>query len=319
MPVSVKINFRDNVMSSNARLKFLSIVFFCLWLMSCSENDQAPLTKTQANISVVDFSGKTIHLTEPAKRIIALAPHVVENVYSAGAGDYLVGVVSHSNYPADALKLPIVGGYEKTNHEKIIELNPDLIIGWETGNSHSSLKRLTDLGYTVYVDQPNNLQDVAKSIRDIGLLSGTSDHANKIADQYLLDLNQMRSRYKNATPLRVFYQVWDSPLYTINGKHIISDAINICGGINIYADEFAVSPVINIESLLERNPDIIIAGGMSSARPEWLDNWKAWPSLKAVINDNLFHVNPDHIQRHTARLLLGLESICTQLDQARAR
>ena len=314
---------------NEAILKIISSLFICTWLMSCNENSQTPLSKTPLNktplsqtkesVSVVDFTGNTIRLNQAAKRIVALAPHVVENIYSAGAGNKLVGVVSYSNYPADALKLPIVGGYEQTNHEKIIELNPDLIIGWETGNSHSSLQRLSDLGYPVYIDQPNNLQDVAKSIRDIGVLSGTSDHANKIADQYLLDLAETRSQYKNAKLLRVFYQVWNSPLYTINGNHIISDAINICGGVNIYADEFAVSPVINIESLLERDPDVIIAGGMSSSRPEWLDDWKAWPSLKAVAKDNLFHVNPDHIQRHTARLLLGLDSICTQLDQARSR
>lgn len=288
-------------------------------LMSCSNEPQTPESKTQTAIEVVDFIGKTVRLKRPAQRIVALAPHVVENVYSAGAGAQLVGVVAHSNYPADALNLPIVGGYEQTNHEKIIELNPDLIIGWETGNSHSSLNRLIELGYPVYVDQPDNLNDVAKSIRDIGILSGNIEFANQTAEQYLASLKTMRAKYQDVESLNVFYQVWNSPLHTINGKHIISDAINICGGKNIYADEFAVSPVVNIESVLERNPDAIIAGGMSAARPEWLDDWKVWPSLKAVTDNNLFFVNPDHIQRHTVRLLLGLKSICTQLDQARAQ
>jgi len=300
-------------------IKRLLIVACAVCLAACKNDHQVSVDKPLPSVEAVDFLGKTVRLNQPAKRIVALAPHIVENVYSAGAGAQLVGVVAHSNYPAEALTLPIVGGYEQTNHEKIIELNPDLIIGWETGNSHSSLNRLRELGYPIYVDQPNNLKDVAKSVRDIGILSGNVELANKAADEYLETLSKMRSKYQDVASLTVFYQVWNSPLHTINGKHIISDAINICGGNNIYADEFAVSPVVNIESVLDRNPDAIIAGGMSSARPEWLDDWKAWPSLKAVSNDNLFFVNPDHIQRHTVRLLLGLESICSQLDQARAR
>ena len=297
----------------------LVLVSLCCLIAACNDNASMDSQADQLAIQVVDFTGRTVSLAEPANKIVALAPHVVENVFSAGAGNKLVGVMQYSDYPEAAKEIVIVGGYEKINFEKIIELSPDLIIAWQSGNSHSGIQRLLELGYTVYIDQADSLEDVAKSIRDIGVLTGHSEKAESAAAAYLEQLNQVQQRHKNSVKVRSFYQVWNSPLQTISGNHIISDAIEICGGTNIYADEFAVAPIINIESVLQRDPEAIIASGMSSARPEWLDQWLEWDSLTAVKQDNLFFVNPDHIQRHTIRLLKGINSICEKLDIARER
>lgn len=301
------------------RKNYFTIIGLSCLIAACNDNSSMHNQIDSQAIKVVDFTGRTVSLSTPAEKIIALAPHIVENVFSAGAGDKLVGVVQYSDYPEAAKKIMIVGGYEKTNHEKIVELDPDLIIAWQSGNSHSSIQRLVELGYTVYIDQADSLQDVAKSIRDIGRLTGRTKTAESVAADYLNQLNQVQKRYQKSVKVSSFYQVWNSPLQTISGNHIISDAIETCGGTNIYADEFAVAPIINIESVLERDPEAIIASGMSSARPEWLDQWLQWDSLTAVKKDNLFFVNPDHIQRHTIRLLKGIDSICKQLDIARER
>jgi len=268
-------------------------------------------------VEVSDFTGQKVVLTSPAKRVIALAPHIVENVYTAGAGNQLVGVVAYSNYPEQATSLPLVGGYAKTNLEKIIELNPDLVIAWESGNSTQSINRIKELGFPVYIDQPDTLEDIARSIRDIGALTGQQKTADTAADNFLSTVTTWRERYQSVPSVTAFYQVWNSPLQTINGGHIISDAIQLCGGSNIYANEAVVAPIINIESILDKDPQAIIASGMSSSRPEWLDEWKQWPSLTAVKQNNLFFVDPDHIQRHTVRILLGIQAICEQLEQAR--
>ena len=297
----------------------LVLLSLCCSIAACNEKASVDVQADPTAIRVVDFSGRTISLAAPARKIVALAPHIVENVFSAGAGDTLVGVMQYSDYPESAKQIAIVGGYEKTNFEKIIELNPDLIIAWQSGNSHSAIQRLVELGYTVYIDQADSLQDVARSIRDIGVLTGHSKKAESVATAYLEQLNQIQERYKNSAKIKTFYQVWNNPLQTISGNHIISDAIEICGGSNIYAEEFAVAPIINIESVLQRDPEVIIASGMSSARPEWLDQWLQWDSLAAVKQDNLFFVNGDHIQRHTVRLLMGINSICEKLDIARKR
>jgi len=307
--------------------KFMSTVCSSMLLLvalaACNsqqaEQNQDQTKQTHSPVQVTDFKGSVVKLKQPAKRIIALAPHIVENVYTAGAGDKLIGVVSYSDYPEAATSLPLVGGYAKTNLEKVLELKPDLVIVWESGNSDASVARIKQLGFPVYVDQPDKLDDVAKSIRDIGILSGTSEIAETAAANYLEKIEIVRNKKLDQQPVATFYQVWNSPLQTINGNHIISDAIAICGGVNIYADESATAPVINIESILERNPEAILASGMSEARPEWLDEWKNWPSLNAVKTDNLFFVDPDHIQRHTVRILKGIDAICDQLQTAREK
>ena len=294
------------------KINFAIIISFLL--LGCTAENSA--NNINNSVQVVDFDGNNVILNKPAERLIALAPHIVENIYSAGAGDSLVGVMAFSNFPQAALDLPIVASYDKTNYEKIIALKPDLIIAWASGNSHNSVNRLRELGYPVYIDQADTLADVAKSIRDIGVLTGNTEQANNTAADYLQGLTKLQNKYQNSPILEVFYQVWQQPLYTINGKHIISDAIRLCGGVNIYADELAVSPVINIESLLQRNPDVIVAGANPTA--DWLHNWQKWHSLKAVQNQHLFIVNPDHMQRHTVRLLLGVESLCEQMQMARS-
>jgi len=277
------------------------------------------VVKLSANIQVTDFKGSVLNFTQPVERIVALAPHIVENVFTAGAGDKLVGVVTYSDFPEAATKLPIVGGYAKTNLEKILELKPDLVIAWESGNSDASVARIQELGLTVYVDQPDKLKDVAKSIRDIGLLAGTSVVADMAASKYSEKIDNILSMKLDQNPVSTFYQVWNNPIRTINGKHIISDAIALCGGVNIYANESAIAPIINIESILERNPEVILASGMSDSKPEWLEEWKDWPALQAVTLDNLYFVDPDHIQRHTVRILEGIETICAQLQEAREK
>ena len=303
------------------------LLLLLLALGACDQSTNSPQTKAEGDpqdtatqaVSVVDYQGTTITLARPAQRIVALAPHIVENVFSAGAGDRLIGVVDFSYYPEAAKDIPIVGGYKALNLERIIELKPDLIIAWESGNSHNSYSHLQELGFTVYVDQPHELKDVAKSITDIGVLSATEQHARTASNEYLNELAKVKETYQDKPKISSFYQVWNQPLRTISSKSIITDAMAICGGINIYHDEIPVAPVINIESVIERDPIAIFASGMSSARPEWLDDWKKWQSLQAVQKDNLFFVDPDHIQRHTIRLLLAIQEICRQLDIARVK
>ena len=297
--------------------QFCSLILLCT--VACSPSDDSPKFDTDNAINITDFTGARVSLNKPAQRIIALAPNIVENVYSAGAGKQLVGVVSYSDFPEQASSLPLVGGYANINFEKILELKPDLIIAWGAGNSDASVARIKALGYPVYVDQAESLSDLSKSIRDIGTLTGHAEHANAAMDEYLSRLKSIQEKHASKPKVRVFYQVWNKPLRTITGRHIISDAIRVCGGLNVYANEKTVSPIINIESLLERDPQAIIASGVSDNRPEWLDEWQQWPNLQAVKNKNVFFVNPDHIQRHTTRILLGIDAVCAHLDDVRAK
>ncbi len=304
-------------LSRISRLSWILLSLALLALSACQPQSSDSLDQNGA-ISVTDFSGNELHFEQPVRSIVALSPHIVENIYAVGAQDLLVGVVEYSDFPAAAKQLPVVASFASTNIERIIELNPDLIMAWESGNSHSALNRLRELGFKVYMDRPDALEDISKSLRDIGLLTGTNRRAEEVAQAFESGLLRLAEQYQHRDPVATFYQVWNAPLQTISGQHIISAAIELCGGRNVYANEFAIAPVINIESVLERNPQAIIASGDGDMRPLWLDDWQRWPSLRAVQEGNLFFVNPDHIQRHTTRVLLGIATICEQLELARS-
>ena len=268
-------------------------------------------------ITVQDFSGREVTLDQPAKRIVALAPHIVENLYSAGAGDKLVGVVSYSNFPDEAKNVPEVGSYNAFSLEQVLALNPDLVVMWGSGNGMQTLSTFEALGIPVYVSELRQLSDVPKSIRNLSQLAGTPAIGEAEASRIETELNALHRRYGEKRSLSVLYQIWNDPLQTVNGEHLISEIIALCGGHNVFGDASSLAPRVSIESVLLRDPDAIVASGMGEARPEWLDQWRAYPSLTAVADEALFFVNPDHLQRPSARIVLGARSLCQQLDQIR--
>lgn len=268
-------------------------------------------------ITVQDFAGRDVTLEQPAKRIVALAPHIVENLFSAGAGDKLAGVVSYSNFPEEAKNIPEVGTYNAFSIEQILALEPDLVVMWGSGNGMQTLPKLEKLGIPVYVSELRKLSDVPQSIHKLSQLAGTASVGEAEAIRIETELELLRSRYGGGRSLGVFYQIWNDPLQTVNGEHLISEVISLCGGYNVFGDASSLAPRISIESVLLRDPDAIVASGMGEARPEWLDQWRAYPSLAAVAGDALFFINPDHVQRPTARILVGARSLCQQLDQIR--
>ncbi|MBT0961073.1 cobalamin-binding protein [Denitromonas iodatirespirans] len=273
----------------------------------------------RAQIVVSDDVGQTVRLPAPAKRIVSLAPHVTEVIYAAGAGEALVGVVAYSDYPPEARTVANVGSYVRFDLEAIAALKPDLVIGWRSGNPATQIERLRALGLPVYINESRSLEAVAHTLRQIGILAGTQRAANAAADAFLAHRNHLHAQYADRPPVPVFYQIWNQPLMTINGHHLISDVIRLCGGRNVFDSLSVLAPKIGIEAVLAADPEVIVASGMGEARPEWLDTWRRWDQLKAVQRDNLFFVPPDLIQRHTPRILDGADLMCRHLDTARER
>ncbi len=269
-------------------------------------------------VEVYDDEGTQITLAIPAQRIVSLAPSLTELIYSAGAGENLVGVVEYSDFPAAAKALPIVGRFDLLDIERILELDPDLVVAWQTGNPRSSVNQLRQLGLTVYVAEPRSLAAIPSHIERLAVLVGKELSDLKVIYDFQQKLEALNSKYRHQSPVTIFYQVWDRPLITAGGNELINDIITLCGGRNIFANIRRVAPKVSREAVLKRNPEVIIASGMDIERPEWLDDWLRWPSLKAVANKNLFFVPPDLLQRHTPRALLGAAQICDQLDQARS-
>ena len=272
-----------------------------------------------AEIIVKDDTGATVRLTKPAHRIITLAPHLAETLFAAGAGEKLVGTVEYSDYPEAVKKIAHVGGYSRLDLEAVAALRPDLIIAWQSGNAPAHVDKLRSLGFPIYVSQPNRIDDVAVEIERLGVLAGTSGVANAVAANFRERLAGLQKRYSRQPPVRTFYQIWKEPLMTVGRHQIISNVIRLCGGENIFGKLETMAPTVTVEAIIAANPEAIVASGMDAARPEWLNDWKRWPSITAVSRDNLFFVPPDLIQRHTPRLLDGTERLCQNLETARSR
>ena len=276
-------------------------------------------TAVAGEVAVRDDEGTTVRLARPAQRIVTLAPHLVETLYAAGAGEQLVGTVEFSNYPAAAKKKIRLGGYSQLDLEAIVAQKPDLVIAWQSGNAPAVIDRLRALGLTVYVSQPNRIDDIATEIERFAVLAGTSAVGKGAATSFRNRLATLQKRYGARPSVRTFYQIWQQPLMTVGGGQIISSVIRLCGGDNVFGTLDALAPTITVEAVIAANPEAIVASGMGEARPEWLDDWRRWTTMTAVARDNLFFVPPDLIQRHTPRLLDGAERLCQHLETARGR
>ena len=256
---------------------------------------------------------------EAEERIISLAPHITELLFSVGAGNEVVGVMSFSNYPEAANSIPIIGSHDKLNYEQIISLQPTLAVGWQGGNSSDAMDRLRDLGIRVESYAPHTLEDVGESLRWIGEISGHKEEGEAAAQNYFNRLEALREMHLSHPGISVYYQIWHEPQMTVNGQHLITDVIQMCGGRNIFSDAIPLVPKVSMESILQRNPEVIVMAGVPGEQPERINRWQRWTALDAVQKDNLFVVHPDLLHRHSARILDGAEALCSALDIAKRR
>ncbi len=270
-----------------------------------------------AGIRVRDDAGLEVFLDAPARRVVALAPHIVENAFAVGAGPFLVGAVEYSDYPAEARKLPRVGNHASFSAEAVLRLQPDLVLAWRSSSADDRLQKLRDLGIPVYLSEPRSLEDIGREMERIARLTGSAGTEGGAWQAFSARLDALRVRYGQRPPVSVFYQIWNEPLQTVNDEHIISDVIRLCGGRNIFAGQPVLAPRVGVESVLRANPQVILASGMAGERPEWLDDWQRWPELRAVQTGQIYVLHPDTMHRHSPRILQGAETVCQHLETAR--
>lgn len=277
------------------------------------------VSSVAAGITVSDDAGRIVTLPKPAQRVVSLAPHATEMLYAAGAGTHIVGTIEYSDYPEAAKKIPRVGSSAGLDLEAILALRPDLIVVWKSGNPARQVERLRELGFPVYVSEPRRLADIAVSIERLGKLAGTDAVARQAAREFRARLEALHTRQGTRPRVRVFYQVLDPLLITVNGQHMINHVLQLCGGENVFAGLPALAPRVDLEAVLAADPEAIIAGGTDDVWQEWLVRWRGWPQLSAVQRGNLFFIPVDIIHRHGPRILQGVERVCAALEQARTR
>lgn len=268
-------------------------------------------------IEVHDDAGNTVTLAAPAQRIVTLAPHAAELVFAAGAGSHIVGAVSYSDYPAAAQAIPRIGSNSQIDIERLVSLKPDLLVVWLHGGAVRQLEKLRSLGIPLFYSDPQRLQDIPDAIVRLGRLAGTEPQAQTAAAALRTQLAALETQYRNRPPVRLFYQVWPQPLYTLNGKHIVSDAIRLCGGVNIFGGLPAIAPVVSVEAVLLENPEAVITGDLNRKDQDNLALWRAYPSMLAVQRGNLFALDGDLLNRPGPRMIEGAAALCQSLETAR--
>ncbi len=280
-------------------------------LLACAAAAAQPVT-------VTDDRGKAVALAAPAQRVVTLAPSLAELVFAAGAGNKLVGVVRHTDFPPPARGLPQVGDAARVEFERVLLLKPDLVLAWKSGNPAGDVERIERLGISVFITEPTRLADIPRLLRAIGALAATGPAAERAASEFTNNINMLGKEYAARPRLRVFYQIWHKPLLTVNGAHLISDVIALCGGENIFADVGQLTPAVSLEAVIAARPEVILGGGSAGGEQALVSQWRE-SAVNPLRKLPVFYIDPDLIQRQTPRIVEGAKEVCAALDKVRSR
>ena len=266
-------------------------------------------------VQVIDARGTTLRLPQPAQRIVTLAPNLTELVFAAGTGERLAGVARFSDYPPAARRLPVVSDAVQVDLERLLVLRADLVLAWQGGTPPDVIARLERAGLPVFVAGASGLDDIARNITAIAQLAGTTAAAEPARAAFDADLRALRAHLHEGAPVRVFYEIWDRPLMTVNKAHLISEIITLCGGVNVFAGLGALTPEVSREALLAARPDIVLGGSSADTPAAFAARWAALPP--PFNGWTARHLPTDLIQRPTPRIVEGARRLCAHLDAVR--
>ncbi|WP_223485627.1 cobalamin-binding protein [Pseudomonas sp. A-RE-19] len=239
------------------------------------------------------------------ERVVSLAPSLSEIVVELNSADLLVGVLDAGERPAELKGIPSVGSYGQLDMERLLSLKPDLLLLWPGSMGPAQREQLKGLNIPTYVAEPHNLEQLAAQIEVIAAQLGRPERGVSLAENLRQRLGSLRQRYRRDEPLRVFYQVWDRPLYTVGGGQIISDALQVCGARNVFADLTQPAPQVSVEAVLQRNPEVILASDQAQ-----LDAWKTWAQVTAVAQGQLLLVTDKGLERPSGQMIEATAKLC---------
>ena len=271
---------------------------------------------TAAAVTVRDDDGRMLTLPGPAQRAVALSPHLAELVFAAGAGQRLVGVVRFSDLPPAAAALPVIGDAFTINLEAVAALKPDLLLVWRSGINPRQQQRLPVLGLPIFNNEISQVDGIADTLRRLGRLFGTEAVAEAAAVSTETRWATLRARYAGRPPVRVFYQLWNEPLMTVNRGHLIDQAISACGGINVFGGQPNLTPTVSWEAAVAANPQVVLTGSGPEA-PARLEAWSRFKRVAAVQNGLLIALDGHRLARMTPAFVDGAQALCEAIDRAR--
>lgn len=271
----------------------------------------------ESNRELRDDEGDTVTIGAAPCRIVSLAPGTTAMLFAAGAGHCMVGTIAHSKEPADAERVPVIGDAETLDFEQLLSLRPTVVVVAVDVVQRVRIDRIRSLGIPVYQVHVTKLAQMPESLRRLGALTGTEAAANAKADQLAAELTALGAEYRDRAPVRVLYQIWDRPIYTIGGRHVITDALTLCGAVNVFADLTTAAPAVTREAAVLRNPEMILASAPPGAADGWLGEWRKFPALTAVRNGRLVSYVDERIDRMGPSVIAATGNLCKVIDQAR--
>jgi iron complex transport system substrate-binding protein len=267
-------------------------------------------------LQLQDDEQRPLALPRPAQRIVSLSPGATAMLFAAGAGDRVVGTSAYSNEPAAAEHIARIGDAQSFDVERVLALHPDVVVVWSGGTSATQLARLEGVGLRIYRHRLTGLDDIPSSLVRFGRLAGTEAQAQAAAAQLRQRIAALRSRYLQAAPATVLIQVWDRPIYTVGRAEIMTDVIHACGYRNVYEDLADPGPAVTLESVLARDPQIILAlPPNASAGRDWVTGWRAYPSMRAVRSGRVVPWTDQRLSRLGPSIVDAAEDLCRALRQ----
>jgi iron complex transport system substrate-binding protein len=267
--------------------------------------------------AVTDDAGDVVTISDSPCRIVSLAPGTTAMLYAAGAGRCLVGTIAHSKEPAEAASVPVIGDAETLDFEQLLAMRPTVVVVAVDVVQRVRIDRLKELGVPVYQVHVTSLAGMSPSLRRLGALTATQAEATRAAADLDAELARISSTYRARKPVRVLYQIWDRPIYTIGGRHVISDALTQCGATNVFGDLSTAAPAVTREAAVLRDPELILASAPPGAADEWLSEWRKFPALTAVRAGHLVKYTDERIDRMGPSVIAATAHLCEVIDTAR--
>ncbi|MDB6091468.1 MAG: transporter substrate-binding protein [Gammaproteobacteria bacterium] len=266
-----------------------------------------------APLIVHDDTGQRVTIPKPPQRIVSLAPSATEMLFAAGAGAHVIATVEFADEPAAAKDVPRIGDVTSVDMERLVALHPDVVVVWPGGGNPAQIEKIALLGIPIYRQQVNRLTDLPASLRRLGELTGenvVAERAARDVESHLARLTREYGRNKHPT---VLLEVWNRPIYTVGGTHLMSDALTLCGARNVFGDLKDLGPVIDTEAAIARNPDIIVAAAPPGEGASWLADWRRLGSLKAVRTGRLIAFEDQRLSRLGPSVIDATEGLCRDL------
>jgi len=268
-------------------------------------------------LELIDDRGHRLNFDRSPQRVVSLAPHATELIYAIGAGAKLVAVSAYSDYPAAATKLPVVTDAGHVDIEQILALKADVAVAWGSGNRSADIERLESLGIPVYVSELRHIGDIGRTLTQLGRLLESSVLAQQVRRDVETSLTRLAKKFHTRSPVRVFFQIESRPLMTLGGPHLFGELLEVCGGINLFADLTTLAPVVGIEDVIQRDPQLILVSDRLTDLPTLMEAWQTYSTMTAIKYGHLYDVPADLIVRPTPRIVAGVEKICELVDRAR--